>query len=298
VNLEETHAAAIENDQGVFYECPKHGRYAGSSVLRIPDGASWLKERHGNHMHFDRPNCESCMAEAKAARDEWEQRKEVADRWLGCGIPRHFRNRRFSNFRAETAHLRKARAAVIAWLTSDVPGLVLIGPPGCGKTHLAAAAAADLVRAGHSPQYRMTPDFLSRMRASFDRDSEERSHDVASEIKRAGIWILDEIGATTRSAWEQIQLSDLIDQRYRNEAPFVLILGERGADRLAECAIIVPVIGSSYRAKAARDDGLHCPDDFDPGEEPALQVCVRGSMASDSTPAANALKPIPSRDRR
>jgi DNA replication protein DnaC len=240
--------------------------------------------------------CPTCTILAKEQHARWEESSTRLHAWRASSIPRHFQNRRLCNYRPATPQLREAYEIVRTWIDSPMPGLVLIGPVGVGKTHLCVGAIAELVKRGCSAHYAATPDVIGSLRAGCAKGAKTRPSAIFDAFYRADVWALDEIGATPGTAWEGQQVSQLIDERYRRGQRFILVgncvenelptfAGERGADRLSECAVVVPLEGVSYRSIAASDVELKSArDDFDLGPRPRTLVCDRGELVEVSRP--------------
>ena len=82
--------------------------------------------------------------------------------------------------------------------------------------------------------------------------------EIVEYVGTAALFVLDEIGASFNTDAERTQLFDIIDLRYKNLLPTVLIsnlntsgiraaLGERSFDRLRECAQVLSCTWPSHR---------------------------------------------------
>jgi DNA replication protein DnaC len=246
------------------YNCPTHGNYASVNTAGTEN--------------ID--NCPECIQDARAAEGAWRASWNQWQRWRASGVPARFANRNLDNWQPRTLTQRKALVAVKRWLeqtgpASELGALVLSGPPGLGKTHLCAGIALEVVRMGATVRYVAVPDLLLRLRASYDRSTDERPEDVLGELRKADLLILDEVAATRGTEWETATLSALVDDRYRDGGHLVIAtnatpaelprwIGERAADRLAEFALTLVLDGESYRPKVHADDALRsAPEPFD-----------------------------------
>ena len=99
--------------------------------------------------------------------------------------------------------------------------LVLIGPYGCGKTHLAAAIANYRTGLGNPPLFVMVPDLLDHLRATYAPHSTVRFDRRFEEVRTAPLLILDELGTQNMTPWVREKLNQLINYRYIAELPTV-----------------------------------------------------------------------------
>lgn len=114
----------------------------------------------------------------------------------------HLAHLTFANFVAEgygltpdkTANLRLAFELAQQFAAKPEGWLILLGGYGCGKTHLAAAIANQLIERDQAPLFVVVPDLLDHLRATFGPDSPVRYDERFEEVRNAPVLILDDLG--------------------------------------------------------------------------------------------------------
>jgi DNA replication protein DnaC len=104
--------------------------------------------------------------------------------------------------------------------------LVITGPYGCGKTHLAAAIANYRADLGYLPMFVSAPDLLDHLRATFSPLSPVTLDHRFEEIRTSPLLILDDLGTQSMTAWGREKLYQLINYRYLAELPTVITTPE------------------------------------------------------------------------
>ena len=122
----------------------------------------------------------------------------------------------------EVQSLEKAVKASTSFAAKPRCWLVLTGPYGCGKTHLAAAIANSLADKGNPPLFIMIPDLLDHLRATFSPSSSISYDRRFDEIRTAPLLVLDDLGAQSTSPWAREKLHQLFNYRYNAELPTVI----------------------------------------------------------------------------
>jgi len=160
----------------------------------------------------------------------------------------------------------KAQAMALAagdvWLDAGA-NLLLFGPPGGGKSHLAAAIGLALVEAGWRILFVRTTDLVQRLQIA----RRELTLEAAiAKLDRYDLLILDDIAYVSKDQAETSVLFELIAARYERRSLLITAnqpFGEWGRifpdqamtlaaiDRLVHHATILEMNVESYRRKAA-----------------------------------------------
>ena len=100
--------------------------------------------------------------------------------------------------------------------------LLLTGPYGSGKTHLAAAIGNYQAGLGFPPLMVSVPDLLDHLRATFSPNSAVSLDRRFEEIRTARLLILDDLGTQSATPWAREKLYQLFNHRYNAELPTVI----------------------------------------------------------------------------
>jgi DNA replication protein DnaC len=118
--------------------------------------------------------------------------------------------------------LEKALKAATDFARKPKGWLVITGPYGCGKTHLAASIANTRTDLGDQPLFVMVPDLLDHLRATFNEKSNVRYDRRFDNIRTAPLLILDDLGTQSMTPWAREKLHQLFNYRYNAELPTVI----------------------------------------------------------------------------
>src|ERR1700730_3444571 len=96
------------------------------------------------------------------------------------------------------------------------PGLIFIGPPGTGKTHLAVAALRGLIAKGHEGIFFDFQTLLNQIRSGYDQASGSMDREAYRTALDAEILVLDDLGAHRITDWVEDTVTSIITHRCNN----------------------------------------------------------------------------------
>jgi DNA replication protein DnaC len=124
---------------------------------------------------------------------------------------------------SESKRLEQAVQMARHFAESPQGWLVLTGPAGCGKTHLAAAIAHECKRRGLQTLFVTTSELLDHLRATFHPGSTVSYDRRMEEIRRATILVLDSLNIERNlSSWARDKLFDILLYRFDYDLPTVI----------------------------------------------------------------------------
>lgn len=241
--------------------CPVHGHFESIGTnLRGREVWSTCGGCHSDELRAEQDALTQRRAEIVA-----KEREEAIG--AAC-IPLRFRGLSFNTYVADTPEQRATLARVRDYaerfpeMREQGRGLVLGGKPGTGKTHLAASLALALVDSGAWVQYVTCMGLIRMVRETWGKDAERTERQVVKLLgQEIDLLLIDEVGVQYGTESEQHILFEILDKRYAEMRPTVLItnqdkagfktlIGERVADRLTQTHDWLAFDWPSYRKQA------------------------------------------------
>ena len=213
----------------------------------------------------------------------------------GAGIPPLYANASLDNF-VLPQHNRRGHAALGDVVNqvrkyakeefpfgTDKPGLLFLGEPGSGKTHLAVAALRLLMARGFQGLFFDYQNLLERIRSGYDANSGASDREAYRSVLDAEVLLLDDLGAHRVLDWIEDTVTSIVTYRCNHRKALIATtnlpdigagdnliertpggtplyktsladrIGERARSRLFEmCKVIrMPAVGD-YRLQKAR----------------------------------------------
>jgi DNA replication protein DnaC len=201
----------------------------------------------------------------------------------GADIPPLYEHASFDNFRRTgdnpiayrelTAVYMDVRGYAREFPHSKKPGLLLMGEPGTGKTHLAVAAFRAILEKGYEGLFFDYQNLLDRIRSGYDEASNSSDKETYRVAMDKEILLLDDLGAHRVTDWVEDTVTSIITYRCNNRKPFIATtnlidagagyspgvdhrttlterIGERARSRLFEmCKVIRMPLVEDYRLR-------------------------------------------------
>ena len=223
-------------------------------VCPICKGAGYLRaDVPFGHPNFGRPiACECKEVERKEKRRR--QLQDISN--LG-----DLRDKNFQNFRPNVSRsVQNAYQAALEYAHNPDGWLVLIGKVGCGKTHLAAAIANQILDSGAVVLFKTVSDLLDHLRTTYMPNSTEVYDQLFSKMREAELLVLDDLGAQQSSPWANEKLFQLFNYRYNSRFPTVITtnnVGLQGIDERIRSRMIDTSLVTSVTFDGAQDYRPH-----------------------------------------
>ncbi|GHU09546.1 DNA replication protein DnaC [Spirochaetia bacterium] len=138
-----------------------------------------------------------------------EERRILEEKWRSRGITPRYLGEYWDTWKADTPDKKRAIEQVKkAWNKN----LLLAGKNGTGKTHLAMSLVKD------GAVYRTASGIFRSIRMKFDDED-----GIIKNLGQVKLLIIDEIGRTNNTPFEKGVLFEIIDLRWQNRLPTMLI---------------------------------------------------------------------------
>lgn len=234
--------------------CDKHGDYEavpldlfGKKIAR-PENSS--KDDKIDTLYSMCPLCEAEQADTEQAELKAREHARLEKLLKDMGVPKKFKYSTLDNYNTDTEGKKKALQLCRHYVSlfdakMFCDPIFLVGSHGTGKTHLSIGIMKRLVSTEkvENAYYTTTMRMIRDIRSSYHPKSDRQEQDIIDWYVNKDLLILDEIGVQNGTDNEKILIYEVLNGRYEELRPTVLIsnyniagikeyLSERVFDRL------------------------------------------------------------------
>ena len=169
-------------------------------------------------------------------------------------VPERYRHCDFENFETDNDIEQAAREQLQVWNRSlsqaklvvqrfaeEFPvgsenGLLLMGPCGAGKTHLAVSALKQIVLRGHAGLFYDYRELLKQIQDSYNAEVQTTEMSVLEPVLKAELLVLDDIGFSKPSLWALETVGHVLNTRYNEKRVTLLTTNYLDSDSAGDAA--------------------------------------------------------------
>jgi DNA replication protein DnaC len=184
-------------------------------------------------------------------------------------VPERYRHCDFENYETDNEIENVSREQLAAWnrsltqaklmvqrFASEFPvgsehGLLLMGPCGVGKTHLAVSAMKSIVLRGHCGLFYDYRELLKAIQDSYNPESQATEMSVLEPVLKTEILVLDDVGSSKPSMWALETVGHVLNTRYNEKRVTLLTTNFLDSDAAA--------VGNSSSVASSRVAGMRTP---------------------------------------
>ncbi|HXX71837.1 MAG TPA: ATP-binding protein [Candidatus Acidoferrum sp.] len=167
-------------------------------------------------------------------------------------VPERYRHCDFDNYEADNEIENVSREQSSAWNRSlsqaklvvrrfaeefspvreveSEHGLLLMGPCGVGKTHLAVSALKQIVLRGYRGLFYDYRELLKAIQDSYNPESQTTEMSVLEPVLQAELLVLDDVGSSKPSLWALETVGHILNTRYNEKRVTLLTTNFLDAD--------------------------------------------------------------------
>jgi DNA replication protein DnaC len=239
---------------------------SGLRIVRRPDGVQVAED------------C-ICRVEQRVVR--MLERAQIPRRYEHCTLD-SFETKFTGAHRSLEASRLRARGFVDGYpLETEGRGLLITGPIGIGKTHIATGILQALVsERGAKGLFCDYRDLLKKVQNTYNQQVAETELEILRPVFEAEVLVLDELGAAKPTDWVWDTVAHILNTRYNDRRTTIITtnyanisplggggsetqrsareetlgdrIGERMRSRLQEMCVLVEMHGEDFRQKVKR----------------------------------------------
>jgi DNA replication protein DnaC len=220
--------------------------------------------------------CFHCKEIAPKEKQWSEEMGHMVENRTVNELTNRFKERSLMNRDLETATLneykamndsqKEAKEKAVDYIINfnGTDGLILIGSPGIGKSHIAASIAKAMIKKKKTSIFISMPRLLTELKNTYNRQSELTESNILTALQKVDLLVIDDLGAERAhsddkgTAWAKGKIFEIIDARIGLSTVYTTnytaeqligMYGERDFSRMIQYCDQVKMDGDNFRLK-------------------------------------------------